>query len=121
VETEVRDINGLQRFWNEGRSEFSVVVGSIGNTLTQTSTPGMHKRNTKRDIKRKTHCKHHAITRFIRSCSLVAGHLPALFIKLDISLECISLNAVLDVQIYAAIQHHPVSAGIVFIVNLMEM
>jgi hypothetical protein len=46
VETEVRDINGLQRFWNEGRSEFSVVVGSIGNTLTQTSTPGMHKRNT---------------------------------------------------------------------------
>jgi hypothetical protein len=51
----------------------------------------------------------------------VAGHLPALFIKLDISLECISLNAVQDVQIYAAIQHQPVSAGIVFIVNLMEM
>jgi hypothetical protein len=51
----------------------------------------------------------------------LAGHLPALFTELAISLECISLNAVQDVQIYATIQQQPVSAGSVFIGNLMEM
>jgi hypothetical protein len=92
---------------------FLWAVSIISNTLTLTSTPGMRKAEDSLQAP----C-HYAHLLFLPP---IGVHLPVLFNELTISLECISLNAVLDVQICAAIQQHPVNGGFAFIVNLMEM